>query len=73
MRYLSAVAILTVLTLSSLTMRVHADQRGEHLSIPPVTGSKELEKLKALTGTWRGTTVMDGKEVPVTGNVQDIF
>jgi hypothetical protein len=66
MRYLSTVSILTVLTLSSLTMLVHANQQGEHHTIPPVTGSNELEKLKALTGTWRGTTVMDGKVVPVT-------
>jgi hypothetical protein len=32
----------------------------------PVTGSKELEKLKTLVGTWQGTTVMGGKEMPVT-------
>lgn len=65
MRYLSAVAILTVLTLSFFTVWTYADKPGEH-SMVPVTGSKELEKLKTLSGTWRGTTVMDGKEMAVS-------
>lgn len=68
MRYLSILTVLTVLMLSLLTAWTYADQTGgqdeHHMS--PVTGSKELEKLKTLAGTWQGTTVMDGKEMPVT-------
>lgn len=68
MRYLSGIAILTVLLFSSVIISSYADppnEKGEHHMVP-VTGSKELEKLKTLAGTWQGTTVMDGKEMPVT-------
>ncbi len=68
MRYLSTLAVLTALTLLSFSGWTYADQtggQGEH-HMSPVTGSKELEKLKTLAGTWQGTTVMEGKEMPVT-------
>lgn len=68
MRYISALVFLTVFTFSSFAVMSFADSPGgkdeHHMS--PVTGSKELEKLKTLSGTWQGTTVMDGKEMPVT-------
>jgi len=68
MRYLAGIAILTVLLFSSVIISSYADpsdQKGDH-HMAPVTGSKELEKLKTLAGTWQGTTVMDGKEVPAS-------
>lgn len=68
MRYLSALVLLTVFAFSSLVVSSFADTSGgqdEH-HMGPVTGSKELEKLKTLAGAWQGTTVMDGKEMPLT-------
>ncbi len=68
MRYLSGIAILTVLLFSAMAISAYADppnDKGDH-HMGPVTGSKELEKLKTLAGTWQGTTVMEGKEMPVT-------
>ena len=32
----------------------------------PYEGSPELEKIKSLSGTWTGTGMMNGKEVPMT-------
>ena len=68
MRYLSGIAIFTVMLFSSVVISSFADppnDKGDH-HMGPVTGSKELEKLKTLAGTWQGTSVMEGKEVPVT-------
>lgn len=68
MRYLSGIAILTVLLFSAVVISAYADppnDKDDH-HMGPVTGSKELEKLKTLAGTWQGTTVMEGKEMPVT-------
>lgn len=68
MRYLASVAIIAVLLLPVLVNTVYADpvkNEGKH-DMSPVTGSEELEKMKSLAGTWQSTTVMDGKEVPIT-------
>lgn len=68
MRYISALVLLTVFMFSSFAASSFADQpsgQDEH-HMSPVTGSKELEKLKTLVGTWQGTTVMDGKEMPIS-------
>lgn len=68
MRYITGIAISTVLLFSSIIISSYADtpdQSDDH-HMSPVTGSKELEKLKTLVGTWQGTTVMDGKEKPVS-------
>lgn len=68
MRYISALVLLTAFTFSSFAVSSFADQpsgQDEH-HMSPVTGSKELEKLKTLVGTWQGTTVMDGKEMSVS-------
>jgi hypothetical protein len=68
MRNISVLVLLTVFTFFSFAVSSFANQPGgkdEH-NMSPVTGSKELEKLKTLAGTWQGTTVMDGKEMPVT-------
>lgn len=68
MRYLSVWGLILTVTFMSFAVSSLADQTGgqdqHHMS--PVTGSKELEKLKTLSGTWTGTTVMEGKEMPVT-------
>jgi hypothetical protein len=68
MRYISALVFLTAFTFSVFAVSSFADQPGgqdeHHMS--PITGSKELEKLKTLSGTWQGTTMMGGKETPVT-------
>ena len=37
-----------------------ASSAGEGHDVPPVTGSKELQKLKSLEGEWHGTVVEDG-------------
>ncbi len=68
MRYLTGIAVLTVLLLSSVLVSSFADpsDKPDEHHMSPVTGSKELEKLKTLVGTWQGTTVMDGKEMPVS-------
>jgi hypothetical protein len=68
MRYLSVLGLVLAVAFFSFAMSSMADQpsgKDKH-DMSPVTGSKELEKLKTLSGTWQGTTVMDGKEVPVT-------
>lgn len=68
MRYFACFAIITVLMLSALVNTAYADpveSEGKH-ELSPVTGSQELEKMKTLEGSWQGTTVMDGKEVPVS-------
>lgn len=68
MRYISALVFLTAFTFTSFAVSSFADtssgQDEHHMS--PVTGSKELEKLKTLVGTWQGTTVMGGEETPVS-------
>jgi hypothetical protein len=68
MRYISGLVLLTVFTFSVFAVSSFADQlsgQDEH-NMSPITGSKELEKLKTLAGTWQGTTVMEGKEMPLT-------
>jgi hypothetical protein len=68
MRYISALIFLTAFVFPAFAVSSFADQPGgqdeHHMS--PITGSKELEKLKTLSGTWQGTTMMGGKETPVT-------
>lgn len=68
MRYLMGVTVLTILLLAGVLSPVNADQStsgdGHHMS--PVTGSKGLERMKSLAGTWHGTTVIEGKEMPVS-------
>jgi hypothetical protein len=68
MRYISGLVLLTVFTFSVFAVSSFADQpsRQDEHHMSPITGSKELEKLKTLTGTWQGTTVMEGKEMPLT-------
>ncbi len=68
MRYLLVFAFLTAFMFISGVIYVSADpssEQGDH-HMAPITGSKELEKLKTLAGTWQGTTVMGGKEMPVS-------
>ena len=36
----------------------------EHKMPAPIKGSAELQKIKSLAGTWKGTTVTDGKTEP---------
>lgn len=65
MRYLtSALAAVFIFFVVSVTMKPCL--AGEDHDVPPITGSKELQKLKSLEGKWQGTTVMDGKEMPFT-------
>lgn len=56
----SVLALFTVLTGAVIS------SAGEDHDVPPITGSKELQKMKSLEGEWQGVTVMDGKEMPVT-------
>ncbi|MEQ9618516.1 MAG: hypothetical protein RIG61_05020 [Deltaproteobacteria bacterium] len=68
MRYFACIAVITFLLLPVLVNAVYADpvkDKGGH-DMSPVTGSQELEKMKTLEGSWQGTTVMDGKEVPIS-------
>ncbi len=55
------------LTFVALSFAV-ADSGKEHNMdyMKPYTGSAELEKMKSLSGTWTGTGMMHGKEVPMT-------
>ena len=68
MRYLMGIMILMFCFLLAVVTTVQADpptaEDDHHMG--PVTGSKELERMKTLVGTWQGTTVMDGKEMPVS-------
>ncbi len=68
MRYLMSIMILIVCFLLAVVTFVYADppktEDDHHMA--PVTGSKELERLKTLVGRWQGTTIMDGKETPVS-------
>lgn len=68
MRYLSVWGVLLAVTFMFFAVSSMADTSGgqDKHDMSPITGSKELEKLKTLSGTWQGTTVMDGKEMPVT-------
>lgn len=45
-----------------------ADQKKEDCEkdMTPYTGSAEFEKIKSLSGTWTGTGIMNGEEVPMT-------
>jgi hypothetical protein len=56
----SVLALFAVLTVTGIS------SAGEDHDVPPITGSKELQKMKSLEGSWQGTTVEDGKEMPVT-------
>jgi hypothetical protein len=57
MRYVTLIATLSVLCVSA-----HAS--GDHHAAP--TMPKDFNTLKQLVGTWKGTTQMDGKDVPTT-------
>jgi hypothetical protein len=38
----------------------------EEMELPPYEGSPALKTMKTLAGTWEGTHVMHGKEIPAT-------
>jgi hypothetical protein len=40
--------------------------RADHHEMKPYVGSAAFEKMKSLAGTWTGTTLMDGQEMPST-------
>jgi hypothetical protein len=42
------------------------NSRGDHHEMKPYVGSAAFEKMKSLAGTWTGTTLMEGQEVPST-------
>lgn len=68
MRYLLSAMLFAVFTFLLFTVPSFADSsksKDKH-DMTPITGSKELEKLKTLSGTWVGTTEMDGKEMPIS-------
>jgi len=68
MRYAAGIAVIMFFLFVSGVVPVLADPpsgEGDH-HMTPAPGSKEFEKLKTLVGTWQGTTVMDGKEMPVS-------
>lgn len=68
MRYLISVSILATLLSVVALSTVKADQTasGDEHHMSPVTGSQELEKMKTLSGSWQGTSVMDGEDMPVS-------
>jgi hypothetical protein len=68
MRHLSVLTLFAALSVLFLTVSSFADSSGgkDKHDMTPITGSKELEKLKTLSGTWVGTTEMDGKEMPIS-------
>jgi hypothetical protein len=68
MRYLSCLVLVAAFSVLFVTLPSLADSskgRDKH-DMALITGSKELEKLKTLSGTWVGTTEMDGKEMPIS-------
>lgn len=68
MRYLSSVLLLAVFSVLFCSVPSFGDSskgKDKH-DMTPITGSKELEKLKTLSGTWVGTTEMDGEEMPIS-------
>lgn len=64
MRY--SAYVFSVLTLLAVLTGAGISSAGEDHDVPPITGSKELQKMKSLEGSWQGVTVEDGKEMPVT-------
>jgi len=38
----------------------------EEMALPPYEGSPALKTMKALAGSWEGTHIMHGKEIPAT-------
>lgn len=68
MRYLHGLVLFAVFTVIFFAVSSFAETSGDKdkHDMTPITGSEELEKLKMLSGTWEGTTEMDGKEMPIT-------
>jgi len=68
MRYWSSVLLFAVFSVLFFALPSFAENSGgkDKHDMTPITGSKELEKLKTLSGTWVGTTEMDGKEMPIS-------
>ena len=68
MRYTAVIVVFMFCLFTSGVVAPLADPPSEQSDhhMGPVTGSKELEKLKTLAGMWQGTTVMDGKEMPAS-------
>ena len=58
--------VFSVLALFAILTGAGISSAGEDHNVPPITGSKELQKMKSLEGEWQGVTVEDGKEMPVT-------
>ncbi|MEZ4546418.1 MAG: hypothetical protein R3B51_01240 [Thermodesulfobacteriota bacterium] len=65
MRY-SAYVFSVIAFVVVLTVAAGVSGAGEGHDVPPIAGSKELQKLKSLEGEWHGMVVEDGKEMPVT-------
>ncbi len=55
----------TMIPLSLFTM-ISTLAFGGEMELPPIEGSPALQAMKSLAGSWEGTHVMDGKEIPAT-------
>lgn len=68
MRYLSSVLLFAVCSVLFFTVPSYAEYSGgrDKHDMTHITGSKELEKLKTLSGTWVSMTEMGGKEMPIS-------
>lgn len=61
-------SILTTCLIITAFNFTNADPSKEHNidHMKPYTGSAELEKIKSLSGTWTGMSMVQGQEVPMT-------
>ena len=57
--------ILALISLFLVSITTTPSSAGE-MHMPPYEGSPALKAMKALAGTWTGTHIMEGKEIPAS-------
>ena len=57
--------LLIVLPLYTITLLASPSSAGK-MHMPPYEGSSALKAMKTLAGTWTGTHIMEGKEIPAS-------
>ena len=61
MTFLLALIPLCVVAMGGTTLSL-----AEEMELPPYEGSPALKTMKSLAGTWKGTHILHGKEVPAS-------
>jgi hypothetical protein len=61
MKFLLALIPLCVVAMVDTTL-----SQAEEMELPPYEGSPALKTMKSLAGTWKGTHIIHGKEVPAS-------